>query len=51
MAQLEENVFNKGYAEVLIAEQHDSDSSSAPVAVGMALVSTPASPTCLLSMS
>ncbi|ETS62771.1 hypothetical protein PaG_02513 [Moesziomyces aphidis] len=34
---LEENVFNKGYAEVLIAEQHDSDSSSAPVAVGMAL--------------
>lgn len=33
--QLEENVFNKGYAEVLIAEQH-KDSSIVPV--GMALV-------------
>ncbi|KAJ1028738.1 hypothetical protein NDA16_001903 [Ustilago loliicola] len=34
ITQLEENVFNKGYAEVLIAEQH-KDSSVVPV--GMAL--------------
>ena len=35
MTQLQENVFNKGYAEVLIAEQH-SEMSITPV--GMALV-------------
>ena len=30
MTQLQENVFNKGYAEVLIAEQH-SEMSITPV--------------------
>ena len=42
MTQLEENVFNKNYAEVLIAEQHQD--GSAPVPVGMALVSAHRSP-------